>query len=270
MIDFNKIKSRSKLYNFHSHTQFCDGHAPMEDFVKEAVAENFTDYGFSPHSPIPFESPCNMSMSAVDDYMNEYNRLKSLYGDRINLYLSMEIDYLGSQWGATNKYFDTIPLDYKISSVHFIPSFVDSKLYIDIDGRYPAFKQKMELYFNNDIKAVVESFYKQSIDMIEAGGFDIIGHFDKIGHNASHFKEGIENEDWYHKLFMRTFEAIMDNHLIIEINTKAYVDHNRFFPNIKYFDLLKKSGAALLVNSDAHYPQFINLGRNEAMRLLEL
>ena len=119
MIDFDKIINTGNLYNFHSHTQFCDGHAPMEDFVKEAIAERFTDYGFSPHSPIPFESPCNMSMAAVDMYINEFYRLKNMYGDKINLYMSMEIDYLGTQWGPANEYFDTLPLDYRIGSVHF-------------------------------------------------------------------------------------------------------------------------------------------------------
>ncbi len=270
MIDFDKIINTGNLYNFHSHTQFCDGHAPMEDFVKEAIAERFTDYGFSPHSPIPFESPCNMSMAAVDMYINEFYRLKNMYSDKINLYMSMEIDYLGTQWGPANEYFDTLPLDYRIGSVHFIPSFNDSGKYIDIDGRYPAFKQKMELYFNNDIKSVVECFYNETISMIEAGGFDIIGHFDKIGHNAGHFQEGIENEDWYNSLVMRTFEAIMDHHLIIEVNTKAYTEHNRFFPNIRYFEMLKKSRATLLINSDAHYPQLINSGRLEALKLLGL
>lgn len=268
MVDFKQIIQNSELYNFHSHTQFCDGRASMEDFVKEAVKSGFTDYGFSPHSPIPLKSPCNMSKESVNDYIAEYIRLKDLYGDCINLYLSMEIDYLGDQWGASDAYFDTLPLDYRISSVHFIPAFTDSDLYVDIDGRYPAFKQKMEKYFYNDIKSVVESFYGQSIKMIEAGGFDIIGHFDKIGHNAGHFKEGIENESWYEHLFLQTFEAIMDNHLIIEINTKAYIEHNRFFPNVKYFNMLKQSGALLLVNSDAHYPALINSGRDEAMRLL--
>ena len=67
---------------------------------------------------------------------------------------------------------------------------------------------------------------------------------------------------------MQLFEAIMDNHLIIEVNTKAFVEHNRFFPNLQYFDLLKKSGATLLINSDAHYPNLINSGRLEALKLL--
>ena len=67
---------------------------------------------------------------------------------------------------------------------------------------------------------------------------------------------------------MQLFEAIMDHHLIIEVNTKAWDEHHRFFPNLKYFDLLKRSGAVLLINSDAHYPTLINAGRDDAMALL--
>lgn len=268
MIDFKKIIKNSRLYNFHSHTQFCDGHAPMEEFVEEAVKEGFTDYGFSPHSPIPFESSCNMSMDSVDEYMSEFKRLKGIYGNCLNLYSSMEIDYINDEWRPSNPYFDTIPLDYRIGSVHFIPSFTEEGKYIDIDGRFLSFKEKMHKYFHDDIEAVVRSFYKQSLDMVEAGGFDIIGHFDKIGHNAGHFREGIEDEKWYEQLFMQLFEAIMDHHLIIEVNTKAWDEHHRFFPNLKYFDLLKRSGAVLLINSDAHYPTLINAGRDDAMALL--
>lgn len=268
MLDFRNIISRSNLYNFHSHTQFCDGRADMEAFVNEAIKEGFTDYGFSPHSPIPFDSPCNMTKENAELYRIEFSRLKDIYGDKINLYLSMEIDYIGDEWGPANPYFDSLDFDYKIGSVHFIPSFKDNKQYVDIDGHFDSFKVKMHTYFYDDIDAVVRSFYSQSMKMIEQGGFDVIGHFDKIGHNGAHFREGIEQEAWYNKLVHEEFDAIMDNHLIIEVNTKALAEHNRTFPNAKYYDLLRKYDAPILINSDAHYPHLINAGRMETIETL--
>ena len=47
MIDILKIASTCKLYNFHTHTQFCDGHACMEDFVTAAIATHFSHLGFT-------------------------------------------------------------------------------------------------------------------------------------------------------------------------------------------------------------------------------
>ena len=57
MIDFKNIAATSQLYNFHSHTQFCDGHAEMPEFAAKAAEMGFSHYGFSPHSPVPKESP---------------------------------------------------------------------------------------------------------------------------------------------------------------------------------------------------------------------
>ena len=97
-----------------------------------------------------------------------------------------------------------------------------------------------------------------------------IGHFDKIGLNASLYSTGIDEQPWYDRLVINLLEAILDHGYIIEINTKAWQQHNRFFPNQKYFPLLKKYNAPIIVNSDAHYPALIDSGRPEALQLLKL
>lgn len=267
MLDFTKIAESSKLYNFHSHSPYCDGHAPIEDFIKEAIKMGFTHYGVSPHSPIPFYSPCNMKKEKVGEYLAEMDRLKASYGSQIHIYTSMEIDYL-DDWGPAISYFQNMPLDYRIGSVHFIPSFCSDE-YVDIDGDFENFKLKMSRYFNNDIEQVIKSFYKQSMRMVESGGFDIIGHFDKIGHNASMFKPGIDHEPWYNQLVTELFEAIMDKGITIEINTKKWVSDQRLFPHQQYFRTMKEHNAPVVFNSDAHFPSLINSGRKEAMRLYQ-
>ena len=192
-MNLHEIISTTRDYNFHSHTQFCDGRESMARMAGQALACGMKHYGFTPHSPIPLPSSCNMSALVVPDYVAEFQRLKELYAGRINLYLSMEIDYLGDRWGATNPYFDTIPLDYRLSSVHFV-STPDGEREVDVDGRPQNFRAKMAEHFDNDIHYVVDSFYARTLAMIEKGGFDILGHFDKIGFNASSFSPGIENE----------------------------------------------------------------------------
>lgn len=265
MIDFKSITDTTDKYNFHSHTQFCDGRADMAEFAKAAVTSGLTHYGFSPHSPLPFPSPCNMDFEKVDEYIAEFERLKQQYAHRLNLYCAMEIDYIGKEWGPANPYFATLPLDYSIGSVHFIPS---AEGMIDVDGRFETFKKKMERYFDNDIRGVVESFYAQTNDMISAGGFDIIGHFDKIGHNAAHFSPGIEEEKWYEALVQNTIDNIIASGVTVEINTKALADHHRFFPSQKYWKRLVDAGVTIVVNSDAHYPALIDAGRQEALALI--
>lgn len=267
MIDFRKILQGSRNYTFHSHTEFCDGRAQMEAFAREVVARGFTHYGFSPHSPIPIASTCNMTRSHVDDYNREFDRIAKTHGDHCQFYRSMEIDYLGEHWGPTNDYFQSLNLDYTISSIHFITS--QEGHYVDIDGRFESFRRKMSDFFHNDIRYVIEKFYEQSIRMVEAGGFDIIGHFDKIGHNASHYQPGIESEQWYQALVNELIDKIIAAGITVEINTKAYREHNRMFPAVQHWQRLLDAGTPLIVNSDAHVPALINAGRPEAFEILD-
>lgn len=264
-MDFLATIGESELYNFHSHTQFCDGRASMEDFAREVVAQGFSHYGFSPHSPIPIESTCNMLKIDVPIFLNEVNRIKEKYGDKATFYASMEIDYLGEDWGPAHLYFQELPLDYRIGSVHFIPS--QKGKMIDVDGSYENFAAKMERHFKGDIRYVVETFYHQSIAMVNARGFDLIGHFDKISDNASHYSPGIEDEPWYQLLVSDLINAIIANKLTVEINTKAWENHHRFFPHPRYWQRLIEAQVPIIINSDAHYPHLINANRPQALSL---
>lgn len=265
-IDILEAIGGNPLYTLHSHTQYCDGHADMADFARAAADMGFGVYGFTPHSPLPIASPCNMSKADVPLYLAEVERLREAYPG-ILLLAGMEIDYLGPEWGPANEYFTNLGLDFAIGSVHFIPS--QDGIYIDIDGRYTAFEEKMAKHFHGDIRYVVETFFSQSQDMLSAGKFDIIGHFDKIKHNAGLYAPGIENTDWYAKLVNDLIDTILAKDVIVEINTKAWAEHRQLFPDQKHWRRLIGEGARIVVNSDAHYPRLINGGRREAMRALE-
>jgi histidinol-phosphatase (PHP family) len=265
MVDFQALLKGETLYNFHSHTQFCDGRATMREFAAAAIAAGFKHYGFSPHSPIPVESSCNMQRESVRDYIAEVDEIKDS-SCTTRFYASMEIDYLDANWGPAIDYFQYLPLDYRIGSVHFIKN--QSGEYVDIDGRYENFAEKMREKFNNDLRYVVETFYAQSIEMVRAGGFDLMGHFDKIGQNASYHCAGVEQEPWYEECVQALISEIAKVHVTVEINTKALAQHGRIFPNERYLAELQKLGVPMVVNSDAHYTDLINAGREYALKLV--
>ncbi len=254
------------LYTFHAHTQFCDGHAPMEDFVAEAVKLGFRNLGFSPHSPVPIESPCNMTFGSVDQYLAQIHQLSIKY-PAVNLYAGMEIDYLGPEWGPSSDYFRSLPLDFRIGSVHFIPN--QEGRMVDIDGHYDKFRQKMSTEFAEDIRYVVDTFFRQSIDMVNAGCFDIIGHFDKIKHNAGLYHPGLEQEPWYVEHVDNLVETIERSGVIVEINTKAWREHQQLFPSQRLWSRLLEARVPIIVNSDAHYPERLNDGRRQALKALD-
>ena len=97
-----------QLSNYHSHCTFCDGRSTPEDFIKFAVAHGFRAYGFSSHSPLPFETFWNMSKDDMPEYLTEIERLKKKYSDRLEIYVGLEIDFLDESYNASIPYFRTI------------------------------------------------------------------------------------------------------------------------------------------------------------------
>lgn len=268
----NKVKKiiadigDSEMYTLHAHTQFCDARMPMDMFAAKAAEMGFTHYGFTPHSPIPVASNCNMKEEDVDLFFTEVDRLQNLY-PLIKFYKGMEIDYLNSNWGPSSGYFTNLPLDYAIGSVHFIPN--QEGEYFDIDGRPERFRRRLTENFHNDLRYVVDKYFEQSLEMIEAGGFDIIGHFDKIKHNAGTVMSDIESARWYKAHLDNIIDAIVASGVVVEINTKSWKEFNQLFPSQRHWKRLIDAGVQMIVNSDAHYTDRINASRPEVIKAIK-
>lgn len=255
------------LTNYHSHCLYCDGKAPIEAFVKSAIMAGFTAYGVSSHAPLPFQTCWNLDRNKVSDYLEELERLKRKYAGQIELYTGMEIDYLDEGHNPSVDYFQRLPLDYRIGSVHLIRT--DKGEIIDTDTGCEHFALLLEQYFAGDLRRMVGRYYESSMRMVDAGGFDFVGHADKIFYNAEYCEPGVTRQSWYQALREELFARIAEKGLMMEINTKAFEKKGCFFPDRTSFGLIHRLGIPVMVNSDAHYPERINLGRREALEALK-
>lgn len=261
-----EIKRKSNRTNYHSHCLYCDGRAGMEDFVRFALSRGFTSYGFSSHAPLPFPTAWTMEWDLMDDYLAEYRRLKEKYAGRIELYCGLEIDYLNEESNPSVARFQELPLDYRIGSVHLL--YNKKGKVVDIDVPADKFRQIVDEEFHGDLLRVVHLYYERLLRMVELGGFDIVGHADKMHYNAACYRPGLLDEPWYDDLVRGYFREIARCGYQVEINTKAYHEQGTFFPNERYFSYLHELGVRVQVNSDAHYPERIDNGRPEALLAL--
>lgn len=255
------------LTNYHSHSLYCDGRANMEDFIRFALSEGFTSYGFSSHAPLPFSTAWTMEWDSMDDYLAEFHRLKAKYTGQIELYIGLEIDYLNEESNPSVARFRELPLDYRIGSVHLL--YDDKGEIVDVDVTADKFRRLVDKHFNGDLVRVVHLYYDRLMRMVELGGFDIIGHADKMHYNASAYHPGLLDESWYDALIQEYFDAIARKGYIVEINTKSYLELGTFYPNERYFPVLLEKGIRVQVNSDSHYPERINNGRLQALMALQ-
>lgn len=255
------------LTNYHSHCIFCDGKADMETFVRFAVSQGFSSYGFSSHAPLPFETSWTLLHEDVGNYLNEFHRLKQAYSDRIELYVGLEIDYLNEKSNPNIAYFQELPLDYRIGSVHLLPD-LNGKI-VDIDVAPEKFRALVNKHFYGDLDYVICLYYSQLKKMVQRGGFDIVGHADKLHYNATCIRPDLLNEMWYNRIVTDYFEEIVKRNYMVELNTKSFLKSGVFFPNQRYLPFFREMGVKMVVNSDAHYPDQINNGRAAGLRALK-
>lgn len=265
-INLKEILKNTDKYNLHTHTQFCDGRNTMGELAEAAKAAGFKYLGFTPHSPVCVQSPCNMTDDSLPLYFFETDRLAREYEGRMKIFRGMEIDYLSPDFGPHIDYFQKMELDYRLGSVHFVVT--KDKRFIDCDGYGERFLKNLHDYFGDDIRYVAETYLESVLKMIELGGFDILGHFDKIAGNAGLASPKIEDEVWYQNLIEEIIRNAGAKELGIEINTKAFLEKGRFFPAERWWPKLLSSGVPLLINSDAHYRDRINNGRAAALERL--
>ena len=245
--------------NYHSHCVFCDGRSSMENFVRFAIARKIRKYGFSSHAPLPFLTKWTMLEDDFPDYESEFYRLKIKYETQIQLFLGLEVDYVDNCSNAQNEFFYDKAFDYLIGSIHYLDRLSENN-YWTIDGPLDEFNKGLNQLYGGDIKAAIKRFYEVSTSMIQTGGFDIVGHVDKIALNSSYYKDFEPTAGWYEQLVGEMLQLIKKKEMILEINTKSLVEKGITYPDKQFYPLIKELQIPILVNSDCHYPTNVKDG----------
>lgn len=256
-------------YNYHTHSNFCDGTAPLKAYVEEAVKQHFDVLGFSGHAPLPFESGFAMSQSALTEYTDKVHTLGEENKDFLQVYLSLELDYIPGISYPFEEVRKACGLDYTIGSVHLVGSADTHGLWF-IDGPQQAvYDEGLKQLFNNDIKKAVTAYYRQVQEMLVSQQPDIVGHFDKIKmHNQGRYFS--EEASWYIALVEETLEIIAKHNIIVEVNTRGLYKKrsNSLFPDGWILKRMHQQGIGVMVNSDAHHPSELSLGYKQGQEAL--
>ncbi len=248
--------------NYHGHCKYCDGHGEIEEYIQQAIKNGMKKIGVSSHAPVPFDCFWTMKQDKLITYLNEIKNLKIKYKSEIEILTSLEIDYIPNVTGPDFSFFEDIKLDYIIGSIHFVDRFSNGKHWEMLDGGYELFIKGLDEIFGGDTNAMVKRFFRLNREMIETQNFDIIGHLDKV--KSINVYEDFFNEksEWYIKEIESTLDLIASKNVIVEINTKSFEKNGLLFPSVEFFDTMFKKGIGVTINSDAHFPDKLEVGYN--------
>ena len=256
------------LTNLHTHSLYCDGSHSPEDMVLSAIENNFDSLGISSHGPINDKTDWNIKQDKVEEYIEEINRLKKKYKDKIEIFLGMELDYI-PDIGFTDLCLSLMKrLDYYIGSVHYLGTYKNGIMWT-VDYNIEELLTGIDESFEGNIRKAVETYYETISEMAERYQPPIIGHLDLFNKNN---KDNIlfdERENWYVLAVKKCLNVIKNTSSVIEINTGGIARNNNKeqYPSALILKMMKERNIPVMVNSDAHTADNIACKFNDMYKL---
>lgn len=242
-----------ELFNYHMHNHYCDGKGEPEDYVKKAIQLGFKAIGFSSHAPVAIKNDWTMKQENLDKYLEEILSLKEEYKEKIDICLGLEIDYIKGIMGPGDEIYKSIPLEYSIGSVHFMP-IKDSGKYLTVDYSEEELRTIIDDGYDGDAYKFVEAYYTFIREMASSSKPNIIGHLDlikKFNKDNLFFRE---DDERYVNQIEKTLQVIKENNLIVEVNTggvtRGYI--KEFYPSQWIVSRCKELNIPMNISSDAH------------------
>lgn len=258
------------LSNYHSHFKLDDGKGELKEYADAALARGFSIIGISPHAPLCYRNNWTLPEKAVAEYLALMPGFISAYKDRLEIYTGMEIDFIPGGMGPAKKKYQDLPLDYRIGSVHSIQD-PDTSEHLSVDGPMLQMEMLHEQTFGGDIKKLVKRYFELESEMIELGGFDILGHCDLVKKRNVDNRFFNQDEKWYRSLAFEMLKTAAEKLIVVEVNTGGLARGatTEVYPSPWLLEQCFELGIPLTVSADAHSPENINFYFKESFELLK-
>lgn len=229
--------------NFHTHHVLCQ-HASgrCEDYVIEAIRNNFVELGFSDHVP-DAELPLGNRMfeNEYSIYLNDINDVKERFKDTLTIYAGIESEYFFTDHDKYKKLRDN--LDYMIAGLHWVSMTKD--------------KQNLVSGFELTTKKELDMYADHACAAMRSGYFDILAHPDLFLHAYPEFDDIAKN------VSKRILKCAEETNVILEYNAngnrrKKIKTKNGYvtpYPRTEFWNLAEKYNIRTILSSDCHSPK---------------
>jgi histidinol-phosphatase (PHP family) len=255
----------------HTHTNFCDGKDDVETMCRVAFEKGFASIGFSAHAPTEhaIQTDWHLPQARLAEYIDVVRAAGKRWAGKIAVYLGLEVDYIKGRMGPADRIYRELGLDYIIGSVHYIfpPSGGEP---ITVDSPKEEFERDLRTLFKGEGETLAAAYWDMEAEMIQHGGFDILGHLDLR-------KQNNPNDKWFSTaapLYREKLEAliplIVQSGSVVELNTggqnRGHVTEP--YPSPRLLTLLQKAAVPVTITADAHRAGQLGGHYEEARRTL--
>lgn len=236
------------VVDLHNHTTLCN-HATgdLDEYIRQAIAENTRFYGVSDHAPMAFDEAYRMKFSQMNEYEQMVLDAREKFASQIEILLGYEVDFLEN---FMDERVFSRDVDYLIGSVHFLGGWgFDNPEFI---GEYQ----------NRDIDEIWREYFACIKRLAECGKFDIVGHLDllKVFKFLPRTDVRILAKD--------ALKAIKSANLCVEINAAGWRKAiGEQYPSRALLELIKELEIPITFGSDAHAPEQVGANSQKCENL---
>jgi len=230
------------LVSYHNHTNWSDGAPTLAAQIQAARGLHLDELGISDHYVLhpQGEVEWSMALDLLGDYVFQLRAAAHETTD-LTIRVGIEADYFPETIDDLRARLAPFPFDYVIGSVHYVGDFP-----IDEDAR------KWDVLTKEERNTQWRGYWQRITALAESRVFDFVAHLDlpkKFGHRPTvdlSPEEGV------------ALDAIAAAGMAIEINTAGWsLPAAEGYPSLALLRAARKHGIPLLINSDAHFPDFL-------------
>ena len=241
------------LTSYHNHTTWSDGAPTLAAQIQAAKAAGLDELGISDHYvlyPGGEEVDWSLPLDMLGDYVLEL-RAAAHEVRGLTLRLGIEADFFPETIEDLRERLAPYPWDYVIGSVHYVDGFPIDENTRFWDALSPEEQnEKWRLY------------WVRIRQLAESGVFDFVAHPDlpkKFGHRPT---VDLTAE------ITAALDAIAAADMAIEINTAGWsLPAGEAYPSLELLQAARAREIPLLINADAHFPEFLTRNFDRARDL---
>lgn len=242
----------------HVHSMFSsDSDTPVESMIEAAIRQGRTCFYLTDHhdADYPVGEDERDFMLDLDGYLAALAQLRETYQDRIQIRTGIELGLMAQSADKINAFAARYPVDFIIGSSHLV------------QGQDPYYAQYYE--GKTEHQAYEEYFLSILENAKVFDCFQVYGHLDYViryGPNKDLHYDPLD----YYDIFKELLTVLIEKGKGIEINTGSlYKGFSYPHPHETILKIYRQlHGEIITVGSDAHVPQYLGYGFEQAEALL--
>lgn len=237
------------IANYHTHTYRCRHAKDVKDeeYVLEAIKNNYKVLGFSDHAPFKniHHLGMRMDMDEITNYIDSIHLLKQKYSKKIKIHLGFEIEYYEDKDDYYKELKEKYGIEYLILGQH---------------NRYDISGNPIYYFdFTDDIEGI-KNYKNDLIKGIKSGHFLYVCHPDLFMNHVKNINKEIDKVIEEICITAKEYDIPLEININGEVNNKKYAlkKGNLYYPSPYFFKKAKEIGNKFIFGVDAHDPDMFN------------